>query len=95
MNKTEFLVVAQSLGWQGPDRHGHLKHTAPSGTVWRLKLQKISWRLESQSVVPATRYSPASKLWHRRRSGYYSKTEATGPAYHRVPQPPGSPSSPQ
>jgi hypothetical protein len=88
MTKDQFKTAAISQGWK-PDKYGHLKHVSASGREYRLKLQKLAWRLE-QKIRPApTSYDPKpAPSWVNRRSAYYAKTEASGPALHRVPAPP-------
>lgn len=85
MTKAEFKAAAIAKGWR-EDRYGHLKASSPkSGKLYRLKLQKLAWRLEVKGT---------GSVWIKSRSAYYKSTSETGPAVHRVPMVPGTESNP-
>lgn len=76
MTKNQFKDAAMAKGWK-PDAYGHLKHTSASGKEYRLKLQKLAWRLEwkhrPQPSTLSPGYAPPAQ-WVKLRSCYYGKT---------------------
>lgn len=76
--KADFIKAIPSLGWPTtPDRFGHYKVEVPvegsdQTVLCRLKIQKTSWRIERQSVIPAGPYSPEHKIWVCLRCGYFN-----------------------
>lgn len=73
MTKEQFKAAAIAKGWK-PDSYGHLKHTSSSGREYRLKLQKLSWRLEQKVRPEPSQYYTPPPSWVNRRSAYYGAT---------------------
>ena len=66
MTKQEFIEAAKAQGYV-EDRWGHLQKTYSNGTRYRLKLQEISVRLESWTLVGG------KHEWVRLYMAYYSR----------------------
>lgn len=70
MDIKELKAALTSKGWS-EDAYGHMKRTikvlasedGKDTITYRVKVQKISVRLERQYEIEATQYSPASKNW--------------------------------
>lgn len=71
--KTELITFLEKRNWI-KDKFGHLQIQASNGKKYRIKFQKISFRLEVQSK---TIYSEKNH-WLRLRSGYLSQIEIIG-----------------
>ena len=73
MDIKELKAALISKGWT-EDRFGHLKHDfrGPEGEVrtYRVKVQKLSVRLERQYTIEASQYSPAKNDWSKVDSAY-------------------------
>lgn len=99
MTRDQFKAAAIAKGWK-PDSYGHLKHTSSSGREYRLKLQKLAWRLEQRHrPEPGPGFTPPAS-WINRRSAYYKSTTDDAAAHKAdqslrlVPSPP-EPKPPQ
>jgi hypothetical protein len=72
MDIKELKAALISKGWT-EDRFGNLKREAqnPNGTsLYRVKVQKISIRLERQYTIEKMAYSPERKDWALIESAY-------------------------
>lgn len=76
--KAAFIAA---LGWTKDTRSEHYKADVTVKTnggtevrTWRVKLQSLGWRLESQVCLPATQYASACKIWVHIKHGYYHNT---------------------
>lgn len=73
MDIKELKAALVAKGWT-EDRFGHFKHDFrdSSGNIrtYRVKVQKLSVRLERQYEIPAAPYSPAHKDWSKIESCY-------------------------
>lgn len=85
MTREQFKKIAIAKGWK-EDSYGHLKATNAGGSLYRLKIQKLAWRLEKKIDFNPSYPGAKTSEWLRLKSGYYAKTEETGPSMHRVPE---------
>lgn len=72
MKKQEFVEEMKKRGWN-QDRWGHFqKEVSLSGDkrIMRLKVQKISVRVEKQIIYAETQYTKATKGWLHCDSAY-------------------------
>jgi hypothetical protein len=78
MDIKELKAALVSKGWN-EDSYGHHKRTflvdrghgeQPHEHVYRVKVQKLSVRLERQYEVAASEYSPAKKEWFKVDGAY-------------------------
>jgi hypothetical protein len=68
----ELKAALATKGWT-EDAYGHMKRevqTVNGTTLFRVKVQKISIRLERQYTIEAMAYSPARKDWSLVESVY-------------------------
>lgn len=73
MDINELKTALASKGWS-EDRFGHLKHDfrTADGKVYtyRVKVQKLSVRLERQYTIESSQYSPAKTDWSKVDGAY-------------------------
>lgn len=78
MDIKELKAALVAKGWT-EDRFGHMKKEVlsvkqgdpqPGVVLFRVKVQKMSVRLERQYEIEADRYSPARKEWSNITSSY-------------------------
>jgi len=76
MDIKELKAALASKGWT-EDAYGHMKKELKVQTAekddmrqYRVKIQKLSVRLERQYTIEATQYSPAHKEWAKVDSCY-------------------------
>jgi hypothetical protein len=77
MDIKELKAALASKGWS-EDTYGHMKKEVKYSDgspddktrVYRVKVQKLSVRLERQFTIEATQYSPAKKDWSKVDGAY-------------------------
>lgn len=85
MKREQFEEILKASGWE-LDRFGHYQKTLrmtiphvdhPEGVIrerkYRVKMQRLSCRIEVQVRHEATEYSPAKNEWVRCGGDYYIK----------------------
>ena len=76
MKKQEVIELFDDSKLWVKDRYGNYTMTTLKG-IYRVKVQDISVRLESQIIIPATQYSKEEKMWVR-IGGTYLKDCSVG-----------------